>query len=142
MVEIRRGVETDRTQLRAIQRATLAEPWPELLETALGGTPPLYVATEGDTAVGYGIVIPDSGSVAYLPELAIHPQRQGEGHGSALLRSLCTRLREDGYKELQLTVRLADQEALAFYRSHGFEKRERLRAEFEAGDGLLLGKKL
>lgn len=141
MVEIRPGRPEDGTRLRKIQAATIAQPWPELLDAALVGPPPLHVAVDGtETPVGYAIVVPGSGSVAYVPELAIAPQRQGEGVGSALLDAVCDSLREDGYEELRLTVREIDDGARAFYRDNGFEKLDHLPDHFENCDGFLLGR--
>ncbi len=132
---IREGRPEDLPQLRAIQTA-LAEPWPELLATATKGPPPLYVVC-ADEPVGYAIVIGEDG-VAYLPELAVHPDRQGEGFGSRLLAWLRDHLSEEGYEALRLTVQASDERARGFYDSHGFTERERLEDHFESGDGLLL----
>jgi len=133
---IREGDPTDLPRLRTIQSA-LAEPWPELLETATRGPPPLYVVCE-DRPVGYAIVIGEDG-VAYVPELAVHPDRQGEGFGSELLTWLRDHLADGGFEELRLTVQATDQRANSFYEQHGFEERDRLADHFDDGDGLLLG---
>jgi len=132
---IREGRPEDLPRLRTIQ-STLAEPWPELLETATRGPPLLYVVSEGEP-VGYAIVLGEDG-VAYVPELAIHPQRQGEGFGSELLAWLRDHLAEEGYAELRLTVQASDERARGFYDDHGFERVDRLDGHFDSGDGLLL----
>lgn len=137
MVGIRRGEPGDRALLREIQAATLAEPWPELLSAALDGAPPIYVAVgPTDEPLGYAIVVPDSESVAYLPELAVDPDRQGEGVGSALLEGVAERFRT--HDQLRLTVREVDEEAMEFYSENGFERRERLPDHFAECDGFLL----
>jgi ribosomal-protein-alanine N-acetyltransferase len=125
--------------LRTIQ-STLAEPWPELLETATQGPPPLYVVWDGPP-VGYATVVGEDG-VAYTPDLAVHPDRQGEGLGSELLAWLRAHLDDEGYTELRLTVQASDERARSFYDQHGFETIERLNDHFERGDGLLLGRSL
>jgi ribosomal-protein-alanine N-acetyltransferase len=139
MTEVRDGRPADLPRLRAIQSA-LAEPWPELLETATEGPPALYVITDGQP-VGYAIVVGEGGGVAYLPEFAVHPEQQGEGYGSRLMAWLCERLAGE-YDELRLTVEASDERARGFYRSHGFETVERLAENFESGDGLLLARSL
>jgi ribosomal-protein-alanine N-acetyltransferase len=141
MSEIREGKQTDLPQLREIQTGALAEPWPELLETAAQGQPPLYVITDG-RPVGYVIVVAEAEGVAYVPELAIHPENQGQGYGSELLAWLRQHLADDGYRELRLTVQASDERAQRFYDGHGFERLERLTDHFEDGDGLLLGLEL
>lgn len=140
MTRIRTGTASDHPALREIQSAALAEPWPELLETACSGPPPLFVRDD-EGPVGYVIVIP-AGERAHVPELAVHPDRQGEGHGSALLSFLFDYLDDRGVCEVRLTVEAADERARGFYESRGFEIRDRLVEEFESGDGLLLGRQL
>lgn len=139
MTTIRPGRPADLTRLLSIQSA-LAEPWPELLETATEGPPPLYVIEDGQP-VGYVLVIGDGDGVAYVPEFAVHPNRQGQGYGSQLMDWLCDRL-SDEYDQLRLTVEATDERAQSFYRSHGFEQLEVLAENFESGDGLLLARSL
>jgi ribosomal-protein-alanine N-acetyltransferase len=145
---VREGRSTDLPALRAIQAAVLAEPWEELLAVAVDGPPILLVATPrgpatatSDTAtpVGYALAVTDGDDDAgYLAELAVAPDAQGEGHGSALVDALVERLRESGVTELRVTVREVDETARAFYRDRGFERRERLPEHYERGDGFLL----
>ena len=135
MTTVREGRPADLPRLRAIQSA-LAEPWPELLETATDGPLPLFVLDDGGP-VGYALVVGESDGVAYVPEFAVHPDRQGEGYGSELMDWLRDRLAGE-YTELRLTVAASDERARGFYRSHGFEQVERLEDNFESGDGLLL----
>ena len=116
MGRVREGTPDDETALRTIQAATLAEPWPALLETALS-TPdaggPTALVLETTAPVGYALVVADGDEVAYVPEFAVHPDHQGEGHGSRLLTALCDRLTAAGYDRLRLTVRVVDDLSLA-----------------------------
>lgn len=138
MAIVRPATPSDREAVCEIQRQAIAEPWPELLETALEGPPPLYVLDD-DATVGYALVVP-GGAVAYVPELAIHPDRQGEGFGSQLLSFLCSTYED--HDELRLTVRAVDNGPRAFYEGHGFERVERIRDHFENCDGILLSRSL
>lgn len=138
MTTVRPGTPDDGPDLIRIQRAVLAEPWPELLETALSGPPPLFVVDDGGP-VGYAIVI-SADTRAYVPELAVHPDRQGEGHGSTLLSALFETFAN--HTEIRLTVRAVDERAQAFYREHGFEQVDRIDDHFERGDGLLFARSL
>lgn len=135
MTRIRDGRPADLERLRAIQSA-LAEPWLELLETATQGPPPLYVI-EDSHPIGYALVVGEADGVAYIPEFAVHPDEQGQGHGSTLMSWLCERLAGE-YDQLRLTVEASDGRARGFYRHHGFERIDRLEDNFESGDGLLL----
>lgn len=139
MPTVRSAEPADRDPLFEIQRRALAEPWPALLETALAGPPPLYVV-EGDGPVGYAVVIPGTGAVAYVPELAVHPSHQGKGFGSSLLEALCGAFA--GHDELRVTVRAADTRARSFYDGHGFERVDTVPDHFQAGDGIVLRRPL
>lgn len=138
-MRVRDGTPEDLPRLRAIQVA-LAEPWPELLSVAARSPVGLYLV-EDDDPVGYAIVVA-AGDVAYVPEFAVHPDRQGEGYGSQLMSSLVDRLANEGYGRLRLTVRAGDERARNFYADHGFERVDRLPDHFEDGDGLLLARPL
>jgi ribosomal-protein-alanine N-acetyltransferase len=129
----------DGPAVRRIQSRAIAEPWPALLETALDGSVPLFVLDDGGP-VGYAIVVPGRGGVVYVPELAVHPDRQGEGHGSRLLSALCDRFED--HDEMRLTVRDTDRGARRFYERHDFAPIERVEDHFESGDGLLLSRPL
>ncbi len=141
MPGVREGTPDDLPALRAVQTATLAEPWPELLETAVHGGPTLLVL-EAEDPIGYALVVADGERLAYVPELAVHPDHQGEGNGSRLMAELTTRLASEGYDRVRLTVRAADQRARSFYANRQFTAVERLDDHFESGDGLLLERDL
>lgn len=141
MTGIREGTSADIERLREIQTRALAEPWPELLETACHGPPPLYVLEDGEV-VGYVIVLAEKDSVAYVPELAVHPDCQGQGYGSELVSFLFAHLDDEEFTEVRLTVQADDARARGFYDSHGFTEQERLAGHFESSDGLLLARSL
>jgi ribosomal-protein-alanine N-acetyltransferase len=139
---IRPATSDDRPRLRAIQTAALAEPWDGLLEPAIDGPPVALVATdETDDPKGYAVAIPQD-TVAYLAELAVAPGHRGEGRGSRLLTALCDRLAAEGFETLELTVRAGDERARRFYEGHDFDEQERLPGYYEAGDGVLLARRL
>ncbi|WP_415381514.1 GNAT family N-acetyltransferase [Halosimplex sp. TS25] len=159
MTGIREGRPGDLPALRAIQEVVLAEPWQELLAVAVDGPPILLVATGSETEggndaapndaaatsngpatpVGYALAVTDGdGDAGYLAELAVAPDSQGGGLGSALVDALVERLRDAGVGELRVTVREVDERAREFYRDRGFERRDRIADHYETGDGLLL----
>jgi len=138
MMELRRGRPADGDTLREIQHRALAEPWPELLEAGLAGAVPVFVVADG-RPLGYATVLAGA-DAAYIPEIAVHPDRQGEGYGSELLTFLADWAAEEGCGALRLTVRACDSRARTFYERHGFEPRGRAADHFESGDGLLLSR--
>ena len=137
---VRRGERTDLPHLRRVQTATLAEPAPDLLRAAAADGPPaLFVADDGGP-VGYAILV--AGEVAYLPELAVAPARQGEGLGTALLDAVVTALRgrEGNPDRLRVTARAGDDRARRFYESRGFDVLERLPEFFESAAGVAMAR--
>lgn len=154
---IRDAVSGDLPRLSAIQAASLASPWPELLETALS-TPELeldglccFVITppEDNTPVGYVLSVegaPEtddqttSGKQCYLAEIAVSPDHRRNGYGTALLDAVSEHTDAD---ELLLTARADDATARAFYTEHDFRLVDRLPEYYDDNgprDGLLLSK--
>ena len=116
MTAVRPARERDLARCRVIQAAALAEPWPDLLPTALAGEAPFLVLTDGGEVCGYAVALAAEGEPAYVPEFAIDPARQGEGLGTRLMRGLCRRLRADGHGEVRLTVHAAGGDGLLLAR--------------------------
>ncbi len=138
MATIRPGTAADLPVLREIQTAALTEPWPAVLELALeDGGPTLLVLDDG-SPVGYVVAVTAAHPDAYVPELAVVPDRQGEGLGSALLESLLGDLDDHGFGRVRLTARADDDRVRSFYRVHGFEPVEHVADHFEDGDGVVL----
>ena len=134
---IREAEPDDFRRLRAIQRRALSDPWPELLELGVDG-PPLALVAETDRPVGYALVVPDD-DVAYVAEVAVAPERQGEGYGSELLEALFDRLRGDGVGTVRLTARADDERARSFYDAFDFEEVRNVPGHYEdGGDGVVL----
>lgn len=148
MVRIREARPADASTINAIQRETLAAPWPELVDMALSTSslPDLawcLIADMEGVPVGYALGI--DGDQCYLAEIAVDPDHRRNGYASALIETVIDRT---DCEELWLTARVGDTDARAFYEHHGFEMIERLPGHFEPGDteeardGLLLSKRL
>lgn len=138
---IRPATPADLPRLRAIQGASLDEPWPDLLEPAVEGPPTALVVTADGQPVGYAIAIPE-GESAYLAEFAVAPDHRGAGHGSDLMAALCDRLAAEDFSSVRLTVRVDDRGARSFYGDHDFRARSLFPNHYENGDGLLLVRSL
>ena len=143
MTSVRPGRPADLPALEPA-RATLSEP-SDLLETVAGTDGPLEflvaVGRPEDTTatrpVGYVVVVPGP-NVVYVPELAVRPDSQRRGHGSALLSRVLERARALDVEQVRLTVAVSNDTARAFYREHGFTVSERVSDRFEDDDGLVL----
>ena len=72
--------------------------------------------------------------------IAVRPDRQGNGRGSAMLRYVEEDLRKRGSRLLIVeTSALADFEpAQAFYRKNGFEEEARIRNFYDAGNDKII----
>lgn len=144
---VRTGRPADRPRLRAIQAAALAEPAPAVLAAALGEGPLVLVleADEDDGhgegtggVVGYVIALNPAGPIAYVPELAVHPDHHRRGYGSTLLSALLDALAERGADAVRVTVRECDRGARAFYETVGFEQVDRAPDQFASTEGLVM----
>src|SRR5690606_28129123 len=80
-----------------------------------------WVAHRQGRVVGFSMTLfaPD---VAHLLVIAVAPEAQREGVGTALIRHCEKEAREKGLPAVLLEVRPSNTNALAFYRRHGFEQ--------------------
>jgi ribosomal-protein-alanine N-acetyltransferase len=101
------------------------------------------VAEEAGELVGYAGLF-HSAESADVQTLAVLPDRQREGVGTALLDALAAEARRRGATELLLDVREDNDAALAIYARRGFEQISRRHGYYANGrvDGLVLRRPL
>ena len=90
---------------------------PEQLYKALVASHSLISAWDDARLVGLGNAISDGHLVVYYPHLIVHPEFQGRGVGSEIMRRLMQRY--NGFHQQML---VADGRTLDFYRKCGFER--------------------
>lgn len=90
---------------------------PELLHQALVASHSLVSAWDGPRLVGLGNALSDGYLVVYYPHLLVHPEYQGRGIGTELMRRLLAR-----YAGFHQHMLVADGRAIDFYRKCGFER--------------------
>lgn len=75
---------------------------------------------DAHTLIGFGRVIADGVHHAFIVDLIVHPDYQGDGFGSKLLEKLICKCKEHKIRDIQL---FAAKDKFRFYEQFGFEKR-------------------
>lgn len=137
MLVIRRFNETDRAAVITLwEQAGLTRRWNDPdrdIDRKMAHDPGGFIVGEtGGRIVASAMYGYDGhrGSVFYL---AVHPDRQGEGHGRTLMDHIEQRLLEIGCPKINVMIRDSNEVALGFYERFGYGP----------GDGTVgLGKRL
>jgi [ribosomal protein S18]-alanine N-acetyltransferase len=112
----------DLRQVMAIERVVFPEPWSTAIftsELALRTGRAYRVAREGRDVVGYfGLMFVDD--EAHLTTVAVTPEHQHRGLGTALLAAAAGIARDHGARHLTLEVAAGNERAQALYRRFGF----------------------
>ena len=90
---------------------------PGLLKKALAHSHAVVSAWRGKTLVGLGNAISDGYLVVYYPHMLVHPDYQGRGIGTEIMRRL-----KEKYQGFHQHVLIADGRAIEFYRKCGFTR--------------------
>ena len=90
---------------------------PARLHQALMNSHALVSAWDADRLVGLGNAISDGHLVVYYPHLLVHPDYQGRGIGSELMRMLLAK-----YQGFHQHMLVADGRAIEFYQKCGFSR--------------------
>jgi ribosomal-protein-alanine N-acetyltransferase len=91
-----------------------------------------FLAHAGGNVAGYAVTCA-SKRKAELVSIAVDLPWRGSGIGSVLLQHTIQELTKAGIRRLDLTVRVGNRGAIAFYRRHGFETEGRIRRYYENG---------
>ncbi|HEY9657867.1 MAG TPA: GNAT family N-acetyltransferase [Allocoleopsis sp.] len=77
-----------------------------------------------------------------LQLIAIHPNHQGQGHGSRLLHHVEETLKAHGGRMLLVETLASFNLVQAFYRKHSYEEEARIRDFYAAGDDKIVFRKV
>jgi ribosomal-protein-alanine N-acetyltransferase len=137
-VRVRRMRPGELSAVMAIDAATWPEPlpepeWREALES--GWT--CAVAVEGGAVVGCAMYRVN-GEFIQLDKLAVRPDRQRRGVGSALLARLRRTLVKSGRSYISLWVRVDNAGAIRLYRKHDYRVLHTLRGHYGPGEDALV----
>jgi len=95
---------------------------PEDLRERFGsGDSVTFVAEADGEVVAYASGVPSDDGYT-LGSLYVRPDRQGEGVGSRLLARVETAARDTGYDAVDLVVMAENDDSIAFYEAHGYER--------------------
>ncbi len=89
-------------------------------------------------AVGFCYAVPEEFTEGTwnMLAIAVHPERQGAGHGGALVQALEAALRRQGHRVLIVDTSTTDEFSLTreFYRKNGYAEEARIRDFWAPGD--------
>jgi ribosomal protein S18 acetylase RimI-like enzyme len=89
---------------------------PQQLMAALSNSHSLVTARIESRLVGLGNAISDGHLVVYYPHLLVHPAFQRKGIGKKMMQTMQAK-----YSQFHQQILVADENAMAFYRTLGFE---------------------
>ncbi|AKH96929.1 ribosomal protein S18-alanine N-acetyltransferase [Halanaeroarchaeum sulfurireducens] len=129
---IRQAVRADLLEVHQVERRAFTHPWSmDALEQFLGE--PGFLVAESPTEEGpleatiVGHVVATGVRVngqpmGHVKDLAVNPERQGEGIGSTLLDRAMTVLSRRGFSQVRLEVRETNERAIGLYERRGFSR--------------------
>ncbi|MFB6267074.1 MAG: ribosomal protein S18-alanine N-acetyltransferase [Halodesulfurarchaeum sp.] len=145
---IRQATQADLLPVLRIEREVFEHPWSLASFQQFLGIPGFLVMDDprptgpvGDDVAGYVVadtVREGSERVGHVKDLAVKPERQGAGRGSALLERALALLRSAEVGEVRLEVRPSNEAARALYRRYGFERSGRRRNYYPDGEDALI----
>jgi ribosomal-protein-alanine N-acetyltransferase len=111
----------DLDQVMVLEHLSFSTPWsPDAFRSELMQTYTVYMtAKAGERVVGYGgmhVIWED----AHVTNIAVHPDRRGQGLGERLMRELIARAIARGAIRMTLEVRAGNHPAQHLYRKLGF----------------------
>jgi ribosomal-protein-alanine N-acetyltransferase len=136
-VAVRPVQEIDLIGVSHIEKLSFPQPWPYDAFRRFLDAPAFLVADDGDHVIGYVVAdrIPNHGEdLGHVKDLAVHPQRRGEGIGRLLLSTAVERLRGEDVVSVKLEVRESNDAAQSLYRSFDFEPLRRVPRYYDDGE--------
>ncbi|MFC7044434.1 GNAT family N-acetyltransferase [Halobacteriaceae archaeon GCM10025711] len=143
-VSIRQAVHADLLDVYRIETSSFPQPWPFSSFVEFVGEDGFLVADAGPPAdsssadvVGYVVsdVVPNDGwPIGHVKDLAVHPDRRGEGIGRSLLERSLQVLGTEGVTHVKLEVRPSNEPAQALYAAYGFRHHRTVSGYYADGE--------
>ncbi|MFW6017868.1 MAG: ribosomal protein S18-alanine N-acetyltransferase [Halapricum sp.] len=145
---VRQAVRTDLLAVFRIERASFPQPWPYSAFEQFLPAPGFLVAEIGGPdepgrsgIVGYVVAdtVPNHGRpLGHVKDLAVHPDRRGEGVGTQLLGQALAVLDELGVSSVKLEVRAGNERAQSLYERFGFRHVRTIPNYYDDGENALV----
>jgi ribosomal-protein-alanine N-acetyltransferase len=139
--EIRPAVRADLLEVFRIEQASFPQPWPFSAFEEFLDSPAFLVAAAGDGIVGYVVsdTVPNHGQpIGHVKDIAIRPDRRGEGIGASLLERALSALAAEGTARVKLEVRAGNDAAIRLYRGFGFTHHHTVPRYYDDGEDALV----
>jgi ribosomal-protein-alanine N-acetyltransferase len=134
---VRQAVRADLLAVYRIERSSFPQPWPfETFERYLDSRGFLVAETTDGEIAGYVVAdtVPNHGRpLGHVKDIAVHPERRGEGLGGTLLERALGVLRARDASRVKLEVREDNDPAIGLYRDYGFDHHHTVPRYYEDG---------
>ncbi len=140
-IAVREAVQADLLAVFRIEKGSFPQPWPFSAFESFLGEPAFLVACADGRVIGYVVAdsVPNHGrSIGHVKDLAVSPNRRGEGVATRLLSRALSALAREGVCRVKLEVREGNEPALALYRQFGFERQRRIPRYYADGETALV----
>jgi len=119
-LRVRHARPTDTERVVGIERRCFTNPNPTLLANVCGAVDGFLVAETDDGIAGYVLFTPSSAFRARILSLAVAPEHRRKGVGTRLMHGAFDVLRERGFENVGLEVRVSNAPAQSLYDDLGF----------------------
>jgi ribosomal-protein-alanine N-acetyltransferase len=136
-LQVRRADAEDLLAVQRIEADSFPAPWHYTAFERFLGQPGFLVAEADDGVVGFvvaDILASHGRPVGHVKNLAVHPDRRGQGVGTTLLSRVMMVLTGGGVDSVKLEVRASNDGARELYEQFGFEPVHELEGYYEDGE--------
>lgn len=140
LIKIRKVLKKDRKTLITICQESFSNDNLEEIIDSLIKLQHFYVAEEttSEKVLGFVAYSTTTSTVGHILTLAVHPNYQRKGIGSALIEHVLTTLESTPVRKVRLEVRETNQAAIEFYQELGFIIAGKIENYYERGSDAFL----
>jgi ribosomal-protein-alanine N-acetyltransferase len=138
---VRPASRADLLEVFRIEQAAFPQPWPYGAFEGFLGEEGFLVAADDTGVVGYVVAdtVPNHGRpLGHVKDIAVHPDRRGEGLGATLLERALEVLGAADASRVKLEVRAGNEAAIQLYRQFGFRHHHTVPRYYDDGEDALV----